>query len=550
MILLRKSSIVFAFGFLLIYIFITLVIGSYIESYEIFYASAVMGEFIEPIVNDFYTTSPQLFTLGFLSNIFHYFNLEINLFGWYLVLINFCSLLLLSVLIRNYFSINNIKCGIFPITVVLLLILDNTLNLSSTRIAMIGCFNILLISLCFNVIKNKTIIPLIVFYSILISLFRFEVVLVFCFLIIFYHLTIAKKNALLLLIPLIVSLSFMVFYNVYGVYKGSEANKIFYYYENQALFDNNNSPPNYYQLKEVGIENVEDENILKESLKFSSIFLFGIHDKSTFNMDYLKGINQEKKSIYQYLIGGFNLNSFLLTIENSVYHYIRVFPLLLFCLALCLIIFAPTKEYKKLLISIFYLLSPLLINFHIETPSRFLFPFYFVFVLFLYMQFNRGLNKFRLITIGVFIVYLVFNFNYINAARTEYIDQQKNYNNFYNELSHFSNQNELIVIDDDPQARMFSRSPFTSAQKNNIIFLNQFFVYKSYFDTWEKICNCDSYSLTSKINFIRENNLLFIYNKERFEFLKLYLNKNFNINIQECDKQKKISNDLYISKLS
>jgi hypothetical protein len=144
---------------------------------------------------------------------------------------------------------------------------------------------------------------------------------------------------------------------------------------------------------------------------------------------------------------------------------------------------------------------------------------------------------------------LIISFYLDYSNKLSYEQQQKDYNNFQKNLETINPDNDLVVIEYDNHMRMISRSPFSKPSKLNVLFLNEFIVYKSYFETWSEICQCDPYSLKSKIEFIGKNNLFFVYHSDRFEFIKLFLQYNFNTNIIECGTSKNISDDLILSEI-
>jgi hypothetical protein len=531
-----------------LYIFISIFWGSYIESYEIVFSSAVMGEFINTVKNDFFTTSPQLFNLGILSNIVHLFDLKINLFGWFLVVSNFLNLLLFSILLYEQSKTISTQNKVLVFLVLILILFENILNLSSTRIAVFGCFNIFLL-IRTQIISNKFYrISTTVFYSFILSTFRFEVVILTSAILFVFNLFYFKTYKISLLTPLVISILIMLFYNIKGVELGSSTNKIFYYFENLSFFDNNNLPENYYTLKEKGILNIKDTNLIKESLKFSSIFIFGIHDKSTFNENYINLIIKKNSAVKKYIFGRINLNSFILTFESSIEAYKKVIPLVLLIITVIILISIYKFSIYFIAISLLFVFLPILLNLHIETPLRFLSPYYLLLILTLFIYYGHHIKRNSLLLIFT-IVFLIISFYLDYSNKLSYEQQQKDYNNFQKNLETINPDNDLVVIEYDNHMRMISRSPFSKPSKLNVLFLNEFIVYKSYFETWSEICQCDPYSLKSKIEFIGKNNLFFVYHSDRFEFIKLFLQYNFNTNIIECGTSKNISDDLILSEI-
>jgi hypothetical protein len=340
----------------------------------------------------------------------------------------------------------------------------------------------------------------------------------------------------------------MLFYNIKGVELGSSTNKIFYYFENLSFFDNNNLPENYYTLKEKGILNIKDTNLIKESLKFSSIFIFGIHDKSTFNENYINLIIKKNSAVKKYIFGRINLNSFILTFESSIEAYKKVIPLVLLIITVIILISIYKFSIYFIAISLLFVFLPILLNLHIETPLRFLSPYYLLLILTLFIYYGHHIKRNSLLLIFT-IVFLIISFYLDYSNKLSYEQQQKDYNNFQKNLETINPDNDLVVIEYDNHMRMISRSPFSKPSKLNVLFLNEFIVYKSYFETWSEICQCDPYSLKSKIEFIGKNNLFFVYHSDRFEFIKLFLQYNFNTNIIECGTSKNISDDLILSEI-
>ena len=524
--------------------------GNYIESYDIMYASIAMGEYFDFLNNDYYSSSTQLFILQILSSFVEILPVKINIFGYFLLFFHFISLWFFVLITFKYLENYNRKIKFLIVIVVLSLIADNIINLNSTRLAALGCVNLFLISKSGFFDTKKTYVLLTILgYSLFISLIRFEIVLLLSAILYLIMIVNNPKFSLSLSIPLIVSASVFLFYNTYGVYKAPLSSQIFYFFEHHSKFNQESLPPNYYQLKDAGIENIKDDSIKKESLKYSSLFLFGIPDTLTINQKYIDDVTGTVPDNLLYLIGRVNLQTFIDTLNFSLESFILCLHLILFSIFLTVLIFLNTKIHKVLFSMLFYIVLPVFVNLHIDTPIRFLYPYYSFFIIFVMINYADSVfdNKY-FYTIGI-SCFLFFNTFHQFSTIKKYRVEQNSYIAFNNTFNSLNPENNLAVVEFAPQLSMISRSPLSNPSSSNIIFLSDFLIYNTNNKTWKIICNCDSESLLSKLSFVANNKVLFIYNNERLDFLKLHLRYNYNLSLEICDKIKRINDDLYISKI-
>jgi len=526
-----------------LYVSIAYFFGTYIESYEIVYNSAVKGEFFDPITQDFFTSSPQLILLGLYAKLTALFP-KISTFGLALSIVNFFTLLVLGLQLFAFISRKKVP-AVLILGLVIVIYFDNVLHLSSTRIAFWGAVNFYLFSKMHSRIA-WSIIPLLIL-AVVYALFRFEILILLSSLLLIFEALVKRRLVKVLFIPLLVSLGIMILFNSFLIDYGTEANRVFYYHENQMFMNPETQILSYFELRNLDLNSVNPE-VLEQSLRFSSLFEFGMLDVSTMNWDYIHSLSGKKPSWFTYFFGAFNMQSFMMIMEEAAMSYLKIIYLPIVLICLTGLIVWKNKSLLTVAFHLFIIAFPIVLNFHIETPVRFLSPYYilvFIYFLVRYSHYFR-LNK-SIYYIAFLVLLLVAMYN-TNLERLRFSAEQDRHDLFYGEIDDLLESEDLVIIEQDYNMTMLSRLPFPNEDHGNISFLNEFFVYKSYYTWWENHCECNPFSLQEKISFIQKNEVPLVLNPIRLEFLENYYNHYLNIPIK-YDVLLNLSNDLILIKI-
>lgn len=133
--------------------------------------------------------------------------------------------------------------------------------------------------------------------------------------------------------------------------------------------------------------------------------------------------------------------------------------------------------------------------------------------------------------------------NNIISSIEQYINKNRNFKINYEYLLSHKVNNKPIVIESIELNDFFSPNPLFNSKKMNIVFLNMGFLnsYECYKSSWNRLCNCNPLSLIEKLEYISENNVLFISDlKETVvykKYIKLYWNRDIDfIKIEQVNE--------------
>lgn len=461
-------------------------------------------------------------------------------------------------LIYRYVSVlenNKLKKWLLFLLIFIFFISSSLFKINSTRISLLGGVFIFMLIIYMDIKKIKiTLIFMlaIIVLSIVFSLLRMEAILLLG-LFIGIPLSLFRYNFKYLL-PLFLSLFVFAIYNYTLSIYGNEEMKLFYYYENQLLDDSNIcvdevKPDEFCLLYNEEID--ENDSI---SLFYTALTEFSLPDKINFNeATFLDFFCTDNKNMFlSFVFGRVNFKSwhtnFSISYEiskNSHFVIVVAFSFLL------LLLFSKSPVFIKAIFILYYLL-PLFLLFHIETPNRFLKPYFLIFVissfLFIYIYSKSYLKVCAVLLMSLTTLKeSIISYNWIN--------QQKQHNNraidIINKIDVIDNKRSFPIILQIGSAYELlpTKVSYLPPNLSGVLFMDDYFLYKQFKMSWKEKCNCSSINLLSRVKFAIKSEALYISKQENMEFLKVYLYAIYGFKIQYKKINQINQNNLFAYKI-
>jgi len=499
--------------------FLHILLPASLEAYEKFFSVLVSGTFTDFSVKD-YDTDVQFLLFSLYSYVNKLYP-TVQVYGYVIILYNILSLLLFGQVLFHLLSqlFSSIKLKIaFPIFF-LIIASFQVINLSSTRIVVISCASLFYL-VHFKILNNNLLLILFLFF---LSLMRIDACLLasFIFLLISFFTRNIRLNSC---IPVIVSLSVFLIFNLMMKLSDREAKKV-YYYRELDLFDRCN----------IDYEHLSNA----DSLYVSMLSDHSIMDANHFNMNYVTKILKTKNSGFINSFIDFNL--FKNTLHNSLPDILYAKWLIILCFIVIVTVcvyYKPSVKYILLLLLLFIL--PFFLCLYISLPLRFIEPYYIMLTVFLAASYLNC--RFLYVT---FSTLLILAFSNIKSCKQRYDNANNNFQTNYNYLMSEYSDTKPIIIESIFTGYFFSPDPLFNYSHTNALFLNFVFFnsYESYMDKWRSICSCNPLSLVQKLETVSRKHFLFISNDETVLLYKKYIYLCWNRNI-EFVPEHQINNDM------
>lgn len=526
-----KAIIIMAIINLLIYC----CYGTFFEEYEGILSSLVHGTYTNSAVKLWNIDAHFLlfWIYAHINNIFP----NIQIYGITLLLYNLITLFTFGLLLYNIiqFHIKNNKITLF-IFLYTLISFDYVVNLGSTRIAFLSAISVL------GYIELKKIKDLkirqfewiilmcIILYSCLI---KSEIVLLT--IIIYISLLILHRRFYLkVLLLFFTALAVLVFYYLATIYTMTEARQVFYFKEFD-FFDKNNI--NYGHLS------------MLQNLEVEAFRHYQLTDKVHFSLSFYNEISKKNTS---------PLVSLFEIFQNSVTSYRNslIYILFAFFSGMFLIYKPPTKRLIWLIHITYTQFFPIILSLVVIVPERVLIPYYSIIgivnVLIIFDTISISANKFILLICGCSLLFICrreIDIKNINAAIFE---KEDNSVRKIDELIKKYHLKEPIIINNmDYRGRYFPIKPLNKLDRKNVLFLNLWFFnsYDCYISKWNSVCNCNALSIEEKVDYIVNNENLFIIDDATFQFMQKYFQIKYHKKLVQVNVSK-FDDELNVCKLS
>ncbi len=510
--------------------------GTYFEEYEGMFSAFVKGVYTSSIIHG---TDVNIHFI--IMKIYFFINRyfpNYQIYGLVLVIYNLCCLMFSGLIIYRILTINlKVKNSILFILLFSLISADTLLNLSTTRIAFLGCFTLIgfIESVYFEKNKlSKFNWILIVVLTIFFSLLRAEVVFISGVIYALLLLVFKRFKNISLSFSFLL-FGFLSFASHYFIMTNleSEPKKVYYTHE-KDLLDRSNMT-------------YTDTSI--HSLDLKAFLQYGISDKELYTENFYdsKKINNGMLSI----LNGFTLNAFVHSIRNSFEDIDKSKTAIISFIFISVLFLSKLRKKRWIFLFTGILFFPLLVCFNTVAPARFLVPYYISFsviLVFLYTFFIK--KKSRRMYLVLFLLNLFIYFD-IYKESENYKRMDHLFINSMKRLELVSKQNlkdnPIIINTCTNVEKFFPVNPFMQFKSQNVLFLNLYMLnsYEFYINKWESICNCNALSISEKMSYLSLNKLYLIIDENNMEFMQYYFLKKFKINI-EFQPIEKFDNDLFI----
>jgi len=516
-----------------------LVYSVYFEEYEGIFSSFVQGVYTKPCLKEWNVDVHFIF-----YSVYAYINQilpGVQVYGLILLGYNWISLTLLGLVLFRIIRVNlKQKNKYLFVFIYLIISLDSLLNLSTNRIA----FTV--ISAAFFFVESKLAeqkevlrIEVFLFFTTVLfsALLRFDFAILASMIYLLLQLLNKSLNRFSV-VALIVSISVALVYNMVMMQTMSEARQIYYYKELDFIMRNNFD---YATLS---------AHYKMEVDAFYNYIFDDIH--LTWNFYNAISVRGKGEGIIS-LFFGLHWQSFLNTLNKSVPEYKMAWYYILFAMVAGLFLTFYSINKYWLFHLIILLFFPLLFCFYVVTPLRFLVPYYSILGSFytLIYVYSFGLTRKTNIFMAVVLVVICYNV-YSKSQKYQYKAEQVKENlQRIKELETTFRSKNPIVINNFSQEKFFPVNAINRFDKQYVLFQNLYYFmsYDCYIDQWREYCTCNPLRLKDKIDYVVDNQCLFIVQDLRLKYLKKYLQQKYDVILQE-QLVKKFDNELNVYTLS
>lgn len=510
----------------LINILFYFLLGSFMEEYEGFFSVISQGTYTLPETNGW---SPDThFMLFYIYTWLSDFSGDFNVFGAITFLNSWFSLTFLGLVLFRILKVQLTYSNLFLFSLLYgIIALNNLINLNSVRhafiytAAVIGYIESRRFESCQIKLPEWIILSAILVFA---SLIRFEAVLLFSILYILI-LIIYKRFSKIALVPFCIGLFVYTCYNITNVVLSSEAKKVLMFKEREIFDRYNIEFDKLSPIQQLDVEAITD---------------YCITDKEHFSLAFYDSISRKnsKKGMFSSL-NGLSLTSFVITlITSSKAFYAARYFFIFYLLSGFVLLLLNRKSTNKLYFRLFLLLLlfPFLLCLYSIVPLRFLIPFLSISGCLNILLILKERYKTNILMFGCFVIFSLMFFDEIQSKRVK-VEKAGEFNEFSKKLEILGKQQEKfkpIVINSVYPVNYFPVKPFDRLIKQHAVFLN-FYLFSAddyQVNTWKKLCNCNTFSLKEKIDYVVENKNLFLIDDKAFFFLKNYFLKKYNLNLE------------------
>lgn len=508
----------------LLNVFYFIIFGSFLEEYEGFFSTAIEGIYTKPAKLGW--DSDTHFLLIYLYSWLANFTKDFNIYGLILFIYNWSSLTFLGFVLYRILKINLSKKSLLLFVLLYsIFCVDNMLNLNSVRHAFIFTAAVLGY-IESRRLENKLISNIewigLCFILIYAALIRFDAVLLFSIINVVL-LLIHKRFYKLALIPVLISASVFIGFNITSAIFSGKEKKVLIYKERE-IFDRYNI--DYNRLSPL------------QQLDVDAIMQYCITDKEHFSIEFYDDIsrkNSNKGALS--LLNGFNLDSYKNAWRISLgNYYVARYFFLFYCLSGFFLLFEKSTNRRRYIIQYLFLgLFPLLLCFYSVVPLRFLIPFLSVagcLNVFLYSA-NNDKNK---IIAGCSLFVLLFIFFETNKSKKVYQEKAIKYSKFSSKLLRLSQQQtNPIIINSVFPVNYFPVETLGKLPKQHVVFLN-FYLFSAddyQIKTWKELCHCNTFSLKERVDYIVATQNLFLIDTAAYNFMSKYFIEKYHIQLQQ-----------------
>jgi hypothetical protein len=503
------------------------VLGTHYEAYESMLSSFVQGLYTAPAVHD-WNLDWHFFLFALYAKLNMYFP-SLQIYGILFFLYNWICLCAAGMVLGNFLNLvmKGRKSTALFIMLYSILMIDNFINLSSTRTVFISMFTTFSwMEYCRITERKISVMRWILLGSIFIflSLVRMDAVflsgLLYSIFIIIHRRF--YKGALL---PLFTGLLFLVLYLAFVIPFASTARQAFYYNE-LDIIDRDNV--NYEKLNAI-------QRLEVEALRSHSLF-----DEVHFSPLFYNSISAPAKNTSR-LVNGMHLKYAYVTLINSLPFYATSSYFILLSLFPCVYLFNYFKHRKKWwLLHVFTcLFIPIFVCLYVITPTRFLVPYYAAAGLLNIILYLKYIGPDRKIYIFIGIV-LIVELLFSGVTKYVYSVHDGNFHRFVKNVSGQqikSRPGTPFVVYEVDMDNFFPVNPLEKINRQNILFLNFYYFnsYNCYIEGWQKFCHCNSLSLKKKVDYMVESGNLFLVSKESFLFMQRYFAEKYHLQLEKND---------------
>lgn len=488
-----------------LYVAVCMVAGTYFEEYEGMFSSFVHGTYTEPVIKG---TEVNVHSL--IMPLYFYLNTlfpDIQVYGWVLIFYNYLTFVFAGLVLYRICRWNIGKYeGWFPYVLIILLMTDNIVNLSTTRIAFIGT-GVLFAYIASRRAEGKNITAwqelLIAAGFFFYAMLRAEGVLiaaVFYIIVLFFF----RRWERLSVWPLLFGFAIFVIYHLTMIWYTSEAISVYYVYEKE--------------LVDRGSIAATDTGML--SFDLNAFLMHGITDREHFTRDFYQQLSQEKKDDgIASILNGLTPQAFVASVRHSMGDIDKSkHVIILFLLNVIFYLIVQQKNVlRNVLLAVVITLLPLLVCFNTIAPARFLVPYYAVFAA-MYIVLQLQLEQKRLQWLWL-VLMLVSGTNSMACSVRAAAKYQQKENKFEKSMQQLQaltkqteNQSPVIIYQLDMD-KFFPATPWKPLHRQHAMLLNMYMLssYDFYIERWKKECHCNPLSLKEKMEYmVRERNKVII----------------------------------------
>lgn len=454
---------------------------------------------------------------------------SINAFSLGLSFANGVALtLVIHALVRFSVEVKNKERMLLVAVLSLLLIIPQLLTINSTRVAVVGTYGALLamllpISRTGYSMSVKS-FGLISFLAIL-ALIRMEAVTLVGA-VVGVPLFFFAKRDLKFLTPLALGILALLTYNIALSEWGPKEMKAFYYYENELIDRGNVCVQDAYSRGLIGSEVEELDETDTLSLGATALFYFSVFDDYTVNPEFMSSLtcSDEESSVYSWLLGGVSLEGWMNSLQLSIEDSRRGWwvPALSCCSFLFMLLSRGLS--KETFYAGFTLVLPFILAMHITVPARFLVPFLSVYSALCVL--GATLSRPQIVKYTVWVGLLIVGIAVIEEYH--WLSKRKRLQaNVENNLSGLKalteTENKFILLQTAlPHVFMPPQLSYVPNQTDSVLFMDEYFTYKPFFEDWKAHCACRPRSVVDRLEFASHQEAIYISTDNGVKFISDY----------------------------
>ncbi len=454
---------------------------------------------------------------------------KINAFSLGLSFANAIALVLLVLaLIKFSTSLEPNRRAFLIIILSSILIIPQVLTINSTRTAIIGTYSVLMTMLWMDAkvrIHSAGKWASIALFLAALSLMRMEAVVLIGAVVgipMFFY----SQRSLRFLLPLTFGFTSLLAYNLALNTWGPEEMKAFYYYENELIDRGHTCVPDAYSVRLLRPATVLEEEGDTLSLGATALLYHSLYDEDLVSTDFLAKItcSKSESSVHSWLLGGVSLAGWFNCVHASIAESLRGWWVILASFCSFLLMWLSRGFRRETLYAGATLLLPLVLAMHITVPARFTVPFFSVYSVLCIL--GSVLSRPRLfnpiIILGFMVGFAALSEEYKWLQERQ--RQQSIVVDNLNELRQLKDAEKTFIILQTglPHAFMPPKLSSSLVQIDSVLFMDEYFTYRPFFEDWEEHCRCQSRSLANRLQFAAQQNAIYVSTDEGTKFTSRY----------------------------